>query len=470
MGPLVRRIACVLPLIAMGCSLIATSDAPQCATESDCYVKFGGGYACQSGGCVTTQTEPTKRVVAKLDTCRTTQECVASLGEGWLCRRDRDDPQKVGKCQQLTPTSECQVYGDYKNDQAVMLGALVPSKVSSGLRKRVEAGLKRAVADWEQATREIAATKTGADATTPPRPFAIVACSEDVPAADVRNLFLNTGVALVVGPSALRDGSTEGLSSELTNAKLVLFSPTVTSTPKEGANTTTYFFRLGISEDAFAQKIAELATKPTKVIRPPGMYKKLLDRLTSLSVPMTEVAYDASFSGVPTTTENILILADGEVADILPKVDTSGSIYVLPTAIEDLPPTPSATRTLRSFLAPRAAGVVTAFEAGHYGDAETYDAVYVALAALSAVPSTTSPDLVKQDELQKAILRVSSPTATTTFPANLASIRAIVKELRASTESVIALDGASGTLRIGSDLTPQTRALAGCSASSSGCK
>lgn len=236
-------LARLAPLTLLGCSLLATSEPEQCANDNDCYVKFGAQYACQAGGCVpSAAATPTRRVVSTLEDCRSTQECVASFGEGWLCRRNRDDPQKRGKCQQLTATTECRLYGDYKNDQAVLLGALVPGKDGPFYAASVRAGIARAVSDWEIAIQQLQQTNIGPDAVAPPRPFAVLACTEDVPRSDLRNLFLNSGVPLVVGPAAL-GAQTEPLASELTTARLVLLSPTSVAVPKEGTNVGTFFFR-----------------------------------------------------------------------------------------------------------------------------------------------------------------------------------------------------------------------------------
>jgi hypothetical protein len=272
-----RWVSIIAPIALFGCSVIAKSEAPQCAKD-----------------------------------CRATQECVAALGEGFLCRRDRDDPQKKGVCQQLTPSSDCTILGDYKNDQVVLLGALLPGRASPAFAAAVQRGLERAVDDWSGVERQLQTQTTGADTVAPPRPFAFIACSEDVPEADLRNIYLNSGTRLVVGP-AVMNAQTELLTTELTNAKIVFVSPTTFAAPAQGANVGTYFFRLAGNEAALGNVLKDVAPKPTALFRQTTSYVGLATALTTAIPGLTPVTYDDpnafTFSGDPNSS--VAVLGDG---------------------------------------------------------------------------------------------------------------------------------------------------------------
>lgn len=469
-----RWVSIIAPIALFGCSVIAKSEAPQCANDNDCFVKFGGGFACQAGGCVSaTSAASTSPVVSTLKDCRATQECVAALGEGFLCRRDRDDPQKKGVCQQLTPSSDCTILGDYKNDQVVLLGALLPGRASPAFAAAVQRGLERAVDDWSGVERQLQTQTTGADTVAPPRPFAFIACSEDVPEADLRNIYLNSGTRLVVGP-AVMNAQTELLTTELTNAKIVFVSPTTFAAPAQGANVGTYFFRLAGNEAALGNVLKDVAPKPTALFRQTTSYVGLATALTTAIPGLTPVTYDDpnafTFSGDPNSS--VAVLGDGETVTVLTKAAIKGTSYVLPSATPDIAAALGAGSTLPTLKSAKAARSTTvpspAFAAGAFGDAEMYDAVYLALAALAAVDPAVSPEDTKDEVLQAALLRASAP-AGKEIAAQSSAIKDLLTTLRASTDATVHLSGATGSLAITDQAT--TRNLVVCTVDATeGCK
>lgn len=468
-----------VPLLALGCSVIASTDPEQCATDTDCYVKFGGGFTCQSGGCIAApQVENKSHVVTTLDACRSTQECVATLGEGWLCRRNRDDPQRKGKCQQLTPTTDCRVYGEYKNDQAIMLGALIPGKESPELAKNVALGLTQAASEWEGTSRQLQQTNTGADAVAPPRPFAIVACSEDVPREDLRNLFLNSGVALVIGPSTLHAGSTSDLATELTTARLPLVSPTSLSVPTEGPNIATYFFRVASSEDAAITAFNAITPAPTVLIRRTGSYPKIAAAVKGRG-GVTELTYDApaafAYTAPGGATPSVVILGDGEVATVIAKVPKDAQVFVLPTAMPDimaqLKTAPASLPTSIKALRTAAGTVVPTppFAAEAFGAAQTYDAVYASLIGVAAVGDAKSPELVREDALVTALRRVTAVDGTKTYQTAPTVLRDVLQELRTSAEAKLKLAGTSGEVTFSPEGQATPRTFSFCTVTADNC-
>lgn len=467
MSWLSRRVTSVLvPLALLGCSIAAKTDAPQCANDNDCFVKFGGGYACVSGGCVrSSSAQSVTPVVTTLKECRATQECVATLGEGFLCRRDRNDPQKKGVCQQLTPSSDCSVLGEYKDDQVILFGALLPGKASPSLATAVRSGLERAVEDWSKVGRQLQAQTTGADTVAPPRPFAVIACSEDVAEADLRNIYLNSGTRLILGPSAMTAAMQE-LTRELTNAKITFISPTSFSAPTDGANIGSFYFRPAGTQASIAAALSALKPPPAALWRPTASYKDINDLLTFSPAPPVST-YDDPASFVPPSVANVLVLGDGEAATLLARVSATGTAYLLPSAIPDaarlrasLPATTSV-KAVRSTTVP-----VPAFAPAGFGDAEMYDATFLALAALAAVDAGVSAEDAKDEVIQAAVLRASAPTGKE-IAAQGSSVRDILTSLRASADATIHLMGATGSLALtgGSG----THALTACAVSETGC-
>lgn len=474
-----RLLSLSLPLLAFGCSIIAASEPDQCATDNDCYVKFAGAYTCQAGACVASSAQTLDRTAKTIEQCRSTQECVAVRGEGWLCRRDRDDPQKPGACQQLTPTSQCTILGDYKNDRVVMLGAITPGADSPGLGTRVRAGLTQAVAEWEQVSRDLAAVPSGPDYVAPPRPFAVLACSEDMPQVELQNAFLNAGVVAIVGPTSLRGSGTDALATALTNAKILLVSPTAFAPPREGSNIGKFFYRVGGDEVALGSAIiAALGpAEPRRFIRRAGSFEALATQLKGQN--FDEVVYDQPESFNGTITTPTVILGDGDAAKLLVKVHTTAPVggtvpvYVLPTAVPDLAlararagQVPSQTK---SFRATRSTSIpATPFDARTFGDAEAFDALYTLLTALAAIPLATSVEDVKEDVLQAAYARVTTVGAAKRVNAAPGQLKQLLVDLRADVEAKLALTGASGSLEMLDGHT--NRAWTECAVSSNGCQ
>lgn len=474
-----RRLASIaLPLLAVGCSLIARSEPDQCATDNDCYVKFGGALVCQAGACVTASAQAVERTTRTLDQCRSTQECVAFRGEGWLCRRDRDDPQKQGTCQQLTPTSECTILGDYKHDGVVMLGALLPGSNSPALAARIRDGLSQAVTEWEQETRRLAAVPTGPEYVAPPRPFAVLACSEDMAQLDLQNQFLNNGVVAVVGPSSLRAGTTDPLATALTNAQLLLVAPTTFDKPKEGSNVGLFYFRVSGAESSLGAAIAtEVGVDPRQIIRRTGSFDSLTGQLKTTGVG--ELTYDQpdTFTGVIDKTT--IVLGDGEAAQVLMKaqrnanIPASTDVFVLPTAIPDVMAAKVAGELnfpIRSFRSASRSTTIpaTPFGRGTYGDAEAFDALYTLLTAIAALPPTMSVEEIKETTIQLAYARVTDLNSPTTIDAVPTSIRQLLNDLRADPEARLSLTGASGPLKMTEQRT--TRSWQPCTVTQNGCQ
>lgn len=116
-------------VVAAGCSLIVDQAASQCVTDGDC-ARFAG-TACQQGACVAREAGPGDDGAAPADVvieippvtaCTSTQDCLPDhQGANWICRKSD------ATCVRVT-SQDCPgpIAGDYKSDDVVLVGALMP--------------------------------------------------------------------------------------------------------------------------------------------------------------------------------------------------------------------------------------------------------------------------------------------------------------------------------------------------------
>ena len=117
----------------------------QCSSDDDC-AKFGQ-TVCVNGGCVPGVPPPEAGLLdlefppLSLDTCTTTQDCLAEHGVGYICRHD-------GTCQALL-TNDCPlVVGSYASDDTVLMGAIIPlagphASTGAALKDAITLGVER---------------------------------------------------------------------------------------------------------------------------------------------------------------------------------------------------------------------------------------------------------------------------------------------------------------------------------------
>src|SRR5689334_22716966 len=101
---LVAAMAAAFSLSASSCSLIIDTDANQCKADADC-AAFPG-RVCQSGVCA--------------GECKVNADCSAK-GPHVICRKDTQ------RCVALTSPACATIYGDEADDNAFILGSVLPT-------------------------------------------------------------------------------------------------------------------------------------------------------------------------------------------------------------------------------------------------------------------------------------------------------------------------------------------------------
>jgi hypothetical protein len=118
-----RAIATGCFVALSACSLVSSEDATQCSTDADCAALGFTGYTCGSGGvCAAPVSTPPPGIVTpeSPNGCESDDQCVAANGgRAAIC----PNPGPQGTCVNLA-TDICTVTGDYKNRNAVFLGAI----------------------------------------------------------------------------------------------------------------------------------------------------------------------------------------------------------------------------------------------------------------------------------------------------------------------------------------------------------
>ncbi len=216
------------------CSLIVDTNADACTADAECTVTgqvcskvadkpsicapatcsasapCKAGSSCVNGACV-----------AGMETgCTTTAMCAAQ-GENVACRNK--------KCVHLLSKECTTLYGDYKNDNAVFFGAILPTTgADSSTGKAIENGIQLALDDFNQVAKGLPA----APGSTARRPMVLVGCSDNgdnMTAVTVaKHLVGDVGVVAIIGGAF--SGVTIDIATTVTiPANVLLISPSATS-------------------------------------------------------------------------------------------------------------------------------------------------------------------------------------------------------------------------------------------------
>jgi branched-chain amino acid transport system substrate-binding protein len=217
--------------LATSCSLLVDTNADACASDADCTIpgricskEAGMPSICAPAPCATTADckDPALacaegKCVGAAEGCTTSAACP----DNFACRSKR--------CVNLLSAECTTLYGDYKNDNAMFLGAILPTTggdASTG--KPIENGIKLALDDFNLVAKGLPA----APGTTARRPMVLVGCSDNsdnttgVTAA--RHLVGDVGTVAIIGGAF--SGVTIDIASTVTiPANVLLFSPSATS-------------------------------------------------------------------------------------------------------------------------------------------------------------------------------------------------------------------------------------------------
>jgi len=185
------------------CTNSACVAAPSCSTTADCK---NAALECAEGKCV-----------AATEGCASSAVCA----DNFACRNK--------KCVSLLSPECTTLYGDYRNDNAVFFGAILPttgSDASTG--KPIENALKLALDDFNQVAKGLPA----ASGTTARRPMVLVGCSDNsdntTGVAAAKHLVNEVGTVAIIGGAF--SGITIDIASTVTiPANVLLFSPSATS-------------------------------------------------------------------------------------------------------------------------------------------------------------------------------------------------------------------------------------------------
>lgn len=257
-----RNLLIAVPMTVTGCSLALDFDASQCSTDADC--KQVGQAYCSRGSCVAVVEDP---ATSELETsevaqsphgddsgdggsggdgptteegeagspaapttgCTSTEQCVADhLDEPYVC------PEVGAECVALK-TSECPLtFGDYNDDDALVLGAFLNMPASAPLSQMSTLNVKLAIEEFNESVGGLPGGPLGTL-----RPLAMVACRNEVelmpagaehlietlgvqailahlPSAQLKELFVDHALprgVLVMNPG-FADNSLTSLSSE----------------------------------------------------------------------------------------------------------------------------------------------------------------------------------------------------------------------------------------------------------------
>ncbi len=222
-------VGCYLMWSAAGCSAILDSNASQCSSDADC-AKFNGGvsYQCLRSSCVPRDAAFTEAGTADANTkeCATNQDCVAKLGDFTICRK------QDFKCAKLLSPDCPTVIGDWKNDNAVILGSILPI---IGVDKAGGTPLLNAISVAVDDFKTGSSGLPPAMGTTVRRPIVVIGCSEesddlndaDAPVRSAKHLVDDLKVPAIIGASF--SGDTQAVAQVTIPAGVLLMSPTATS-------------------------------------------------------------------------------------------------------------------------------------------------------------------------------------------------------------------------------------------------
>jgi ABC-type branched-subunit amino acid transport system substrate-binding protein len=264
-----RRARLLLSLIATAgiaapatsCSLLVDTEADACAADADCKTpgqvcskeaekpSICAPATCSSkADCKDAALECTEgKCVAALEGCASSVEC-AVQGDNFACRNK--------KCVSLLSPECTTLYGDYKNDNAVFFGAILPTTggdASTG--KPIENALKLALDDFNQVAKGLPA----APGTTARRPMVLVGCSDNsnnmTAVTAAKHLVDDVGTVAIIGGAF--SGVTIDIASTVTiPANVLLFSPSATSVAITDLDDHDLVWRTSPPDSAQAQALA----------------------------------------------------------------------------------------------------------------------------------------------------------------------------------------------------------------------
>lgn len=230
-------VAAVAASATTSCTIITSTSADQCKSNADCTGALAGGV-CQNGICVTQSTACTKdsecasghcdvanKKCVTPSGCQTNQECLTMMGDYHICRKVNGN----GTCVALVSTECTTIYGDYKDDNAVIFGSILPtSGPDESTGKPLENAIELAINDFKQTSNGL----PPAPGQSAHRPIALIGCSDnsdsDTAAKAAKHLAEDVGVPAIIGAAF------SGISIKVATAvtipdKVLLFSPSATS-------------------------------------------------------------------------------------------------------------------------------------------------------------------------------------------------------------------------------------------------
>lgn len=184
-------LAMALGLIAAApsCSALVDTNDEQCNETVSC----GAGRKCVDALCIVDTSKPG-------DTCTTTDECVAALGEFNYCRKS--DPTKPGSCVALKSSLCDTVIGNYKAPDPFIFGSIHPTKAPLAGDKDVgvamEESIKLALSELQKSAKGLPIAND-----TARREVVMIGCTDNADPADsvtaAKHLVNDVGVTAVIG-------------------------------------------------------------------------------------------------------------------------------------------------------------------------------------------------------------------------------------------------------------------------------
>ena len=179
------------------------------------------------------------------------------------------------------------------------------------------------------------------------------------------------------------NAQTELLTTERTRTRSSSSAP-IRSPRHAGANVGTILLPPRRQRGRARQRAKDVAPKPTSLFRQTTSYGFRHRALTTAIPGLTAVTYDDpnafTFSGDPNSS--VAVLGDGETATVLTRAAIKGTSYVLPSATPDIATALGAGSTLPHAQEREGGakhhGAFAGLRRRCVGDAEMYDAVYLA--------------------------------------------------------------------------------------------
>lgn len=236
--PSFRTAAILFGSTGLACSLLVQTSGVQCNVDDDCAARGfdagGAAIVCIDHACVGPGVG---------GPCQTNQECVTrSAGQPAICRKDTQ------QCVALLSSDCASVYGDYQSDDSIVLGSILSLKGTNASSGQAE------LQSAELALDDFANTIVGLPGLTngdgKPRPLALVECDDSADDTTAQrsatHLVQDVGVPAILGPDS--SGLVTGVINNVTIPKQVLLiSPAATSATLSGISP--YFWRTSPSDN-----------------------------------------------------------------------------------------------------------------------------------------------------------------------------------------------------------------------------